>query len=61
MHLEKVLEKRSVYLLVNNSINTPEALFLKCLHFLSRQLALEKQEKEERQTETSPSKIRLCI
>lgn len=42
MHLAKLLEKYSAYILVNNNIKHSKALCLKYLDFLSRQLAVEK-------------------
>lgn len=41
MHLAKVLEKYSSYLLVRNNIKHSKALYLKYLHFLSRLLVIE--------------------
>lgn len=59
MHLAKDLEKYSMHLLVSNNVNHSKALYVKYLHFQSRQLALQKH--KHIQTETLPSINRLCI
>jgi len=57
MHLDKMLEKYSVYLSINKGIKTPEGLFLTYLCFLSRQLALEKHKLSDNRNITNLNQI----